>query len=167
MKKIGLFYGTSTTKTAAIAKKVVSAFGEDQIDCIPIENAWRQDFEKYDALIVGTSTWYDGELPTYWDELKPEIESMQLTGKKIAIFGLGDQVKYPDNFADGVGILAETFESVGAQLIGFTSPQGYSFEHSRALREGKLVGLVIDYENQVDQNKERVASWVEQLKKEF
>lgn len=167
MKKIGLFYGTSTTKTAAIAKKLLSAFGENKVDIIPVEDAWKKDFEEYENLIIGTSTWFDGELPSYWDEVKPELETLDLKGKKVAIFGLGDQKRYPDNFADGVGILAEVFESVGAKLIGFISPKGYEFSQSRALRDGKLLGLVLDFENQSSLTDERIKEWVEQLKKEF
>lgn len=167
MKKIGLFYGTSTTKTAKIAKKVKTAFGDAQIDVIPVEDAWKKDFENYDNIIIGVSTWFDGELPNYWDEVKPELESLKMKGKKIAIFGLGDQVKYPENFIDGMGILAETFESVGAKLVGFTSTDGYKFEMSRALRDGKFMGLAIDIENQSKKTDERIKGWIEQLKKEF
>jgi len=167
MKKIGLFYGTSTTKTAAIAKKIKEAFGSIKIDIIPVEDAWKKDFESYDNIIVGVSTWFDGELPSYWDEVKPELESLDLKGKKIAVFGLGDQIKYPENFVDGIGILAETFESVGAKVIGFTSINGYKFEKSHARRGEKFVGLAIDVENQSELTDERVKSWVEQLKKEF
>lgn len=167
MKRIGLFYGTSTTKTATIAKKIKTAFGESKIDIIPVEDAWKKDFEGYDNIIVGVSTWFDGELPNYWDEVKPELESLNMKGKKVALFGLGDQVKYPENFIDGVGILAETFEMVGAKLVGFTSTEGYKFERSRALRGGKFVGLAIDIENQSKKTDERVKQWVEQLGKEF
>ncbi|MFV0418834.1 MAG: flavodoxin [Dysgonomonas sp.] len=167
MKKIGLFYGTSTTKTAKIAKKIKTAFGDAQIDVIPVEDAWQKDFEGYDNIIIGVSTWFDGELPSYWDEVKPELESLKMRGKKIAIFGLGDQVKYPENFIDGMGILAETFESVGAKIVGFTSIEGYNFEMSRALREGKFMGLAIDIENQSKKTDERIKNWIEQLKKEF
>jgi len=167
MKKIGLFYGTSTTKTATIAKKVKEAFGSIKIDIIPVEDAWKKDFEGYDNIIVGVSTWFDGELPSYWDEVKPELESLSLKGKKVAVFGLGDQIKYPENFIDGVGILAETFESAGAQIVGLTSVEGYKFDNSRALRDNKFVGLAIDIENQSKKTDERVKNWVEQLKKEF
>lgn len=167
MKRIGLFYGTSTTKTAKIAKKIKTAFGDAQIDVIPVEDAWKKDFEEYDNIIIGVSTWFDGELPNYWDEVKPELESLKMKGKKIAIFGLGDQVKYPENFIDGMGILAETFESVGAKLVGFTSTDGYNFEMSRALRDGKFMGLAIDIENQSKKTDERIKDWIEQLKKEF
>lgn len=167
MKKIGLFYGTSTTKTATIAKKIKTAFTDATIDIIPVEDAWKKDFESYDNIIVGAATWFDGELPSYWDEVRPELEALDMKNKKIAIFGLGDQVKYPENFIDGVGILAETFESVGAKLVGFTSTEGYKFENSRALRDGKFLGLAIDFENQSKKTDERIRNWIEQLKKEF
>ena len=75
----------------------------DKIEVVPIEHAWQNDFAAYDCFIVGASTWVDGELPTYWDELLPELRTMKLKGKKVAIFGLGDQIRYPENFADGIG----------------------------------------------------------------
>jgi len=167
MKKIGLFYGISATKTAKVADKIKAAFGNTKIDIIPVEDAWKEDFEGYENIIVGVATWFDGELPSYWDEVRPELESLNMKQKKIAIFGLGDQVKYPENFIDGVGILADKFESVGAKLIGFTSTEGYNFEKSRAVRNGKFLGLAIDFENQSVQTDERIQKWVEQLKREF
>lgn len=167
MKKIGLFYGTEATKTGLVAKKIQEAFGDDMIDVIAIEKAWQKDFDKYENIIAGTSTWFDGELPTYWDELRSELESLKLKGKKIALFGLGDQVKYPDNFADGIGILADIFESVGGKIVGMTSPKDYTFEHSLALKGGKFRGLAIDFENQSGKTDQRVKDWCEQLKKEF
>jgi len=167
MKKIGLFYGTSTTKTATIAKKVKAAFGDIQIDIIPVEDAWNKDFEGYDNIIVGVSTWFDGELPSYWDEIRPELESLKMKGKRIAIFGLGDQVKYPENFVDGIGLLAQTFELAGAKIVGLTSTEGYKFESSHALRDNKFLGLAIDFENQHDKTDKRVKDWVKQLEKEF
>lgn len=167
MKKIGLFYGTSTTKTANIAKKIQESFGDSKVEIIPIEDAWQNEFQSYDYLIVGTSTWFDGELPTYWDELIPKLTTLELQNKKVAIFGLGDQVNYPDNFVDGIGALAEAFEAAGAKLVGFTSPEGYTFNQSLALKENKLLGLALDIENQPGKTKERIQHWVEQLKKEF
>ena len=52
--KTGLFYGTGTEKTTFVANKIRKAFGEDQIDIIPIESAWKRDFEAYDHIIAGT-----------------------------------------------------------------------------------------------------------------
>ena len=99
MKKIGLFYGTATAKTAAVAKKIKEAFGGDIVDIIPVEQSDEKEFNAYEYIIAGSSTWFDGELPTYWDETLPELTGLDLTGKKVALFGLGDQKKYPDNFS--------------------------------------------------------------------
>lgn len=167
MKKIGLFYAANAVKTSQIAKKIREALGTGNVEIIPAEKAWGNDFESYDNLIIGVSTWFDGELPTYWDELIPELETLNLKNKKVALFGLGDQVNYPDNFSDGLGILGEAFEKAGATLVGFTSTQDYSFNHSKALRNDEWCGLVIDIENQSKMTDKRVKAWCEQLKKEF
>lgn len=167
MENIGLFYGTSTAKTAEIAKKIHQAFADVKIDTVSVENAEKKDFEKYDYLIIGTSTWFDGELPYYWDEIVPELEALDLTGKKIAIFGLGNQIKYPENFVDAIGLLAEVFLSCGATLVGLTSSDGYQFLHSRALQGKQLLGLAIDTETQPELTDKRINEWVKQLKKEF
>ena len=109
MKKIGLFYAANAVKTSQVAKKIRKVLGAENVDIIPAEQAWGNDFEAYDNLIIGVSTWFDGELPTYWDELIPELETLDLKGKRVALFGLGDQVNYPDNFADGLVLLGDAF----------------------------------------------------------
>ncbi len=81
---------------------------------------------------MGVPTWFDGELPNYWDEFVPALEEMDLKGKKIALYGLGDQKGYSENFLDGVCIMAEILEAQGAILVGFTSTEGYIFS-TRAL----------------------------------
>ena len=90
MKKIGLFYAAKAERTSWVAEKIQKEFGEDKIEVVAIEQAWQNDFAAYDCFIVGASTWFDGELPTYWDELLPELRTMELKGKKVAI------VYYPD-----------------------------------------------------------------------
>ncbi|NDP20219.1 MAG: flavodoxin [Paludibacter sp.] len=167
MKKIGLFYGKNTVKTANVAKKIQEAFGDNEIDLVTVEDAWKKEFESYKYLIAGTSTWFDGELPNSWDELMPLLNTLDLKNKKVAIFGLGNQKDYPDNFVDGIGILAEVFEKVGAKIVGFTSAEEYDFNHSLAFKDEKFVGLVIDVENQAKKTDKRVKDWVESLKKEF
>ncbi len=167
MKKAGLFYGATTAKSAAVAEKIRQAFGKDEVNVVPIEEAAAHDFKNYDHLIVGTSTWFDGELPTYWDEVVPELRHLDLSGKKVAVFGLGDQTNYPDNFVDGIGLLADIFTASGATLVGLTSPDGYYFSQSKALRDGKLLGLAIDMDTQPELTDPRIRRWAEQIKKEF
>ena len=69
MKEIGLFYAMNAAKTSHIAEKIREKLGHKEVEMIMIEKAWQNDFQAYDNLIVGASTWFDGELPTYWDEM--------------------------------------------------------------------------------------------------
>lgn len=166
MSKIGLIYSFNTKKTAQIAELIHKELGEI-VELINAENIDGKTFTKYSNLILGVPTWFDGELPNYWDEFVPELEDLNLKKHKIAIFGNGDQVNYSENFCDAIGLMAEIVEDCGAKLVGKTSVEGYTFEHSKAIRETHLLGLALDFENQVNKNKERVSAWVEQLKKEF
>jgi flavodoxin I len=167
MKKIGLIYSFNTNKTALIAKKILENFTGDQIEDVNAENITEEKFKSFDNLILGCPTWFDGELPNYWDELIPAIEDMNLKGKNVAIFGNGDQKNYPENFCDAVGLMAGILESRGAKIVGFTSIEGYTFESSKANRGDKFSGLTLDFENQARLNKKRVDHWCGQLKKEF
>jgi flavodoxin I len=167
MKKIGLFYSFNTKKTAQTAKRLIEAFGEDAIEAINAETLTEDQFLSYDNLVLGVPTWFDGELPNYWDEFVPALEDLDLKGKKVAIYGAGDQKGYPENFVDGIGIMAGLVESGNATLVGLTSTEGYSFESSKAQRGDQFCGLALDFENQSSKNKERINRWVDQLKKEF
>jgi len=167
MKKIGLFFSFNTNKTARIAEHLKEAFGDADLELINVEEANSEQFLSFDNLICGVPTWFDGELPNYWDEFVPDIEDMDLKGKTIALYGLGDQKRYSENFLDGMGILGELFEEQGAKLVGFTSREGYNYEKSKAERGEQFIGLGIDFENQGSMNKERIDNWVKQLRKEF
>ncbi|MGF7139243.1 flavodoxin [Roseimarinus sediminis] len=167
MKKIGIFYSFNANKTNQIGKKILEAFGDADIEAVNAEDVTEALFTKYDNMIIGVPTWFDGELPNYWDEFVPALEDISLKGKKAAVYGLGDQKGYPENFNDGVGIFAEILENQGAEIVGFTSREGYTYESSRAERGDQFCGLCIDQENQARMTKKRIENWIEQLKKEF
>ena len=167
MKKTAIIYSFNTKKTGKIAERVRESLNDEKVEMVNAEELTEELFMSFDQIIMGVATWFDGELPNFWDEFVPALEDLDLKEKKIALFGLGDQKGYPENFIDGVGVMAEILEAQGANLVGFTSIDGYEFESSRALRGEQFAGLAIDYENQGSMNKERVAAWVDQLKKEF
>jgi flavodoxin I len=167
MKKTAIIYSFNTVKTAKIAEKIKEAFSSNDVEMVNAEEINPEIFLAFDNLILGVPTWFDGELPNYWDEFVPDLEDLNLKEKKIAIFGLGDQKNYGENFIDGVGIMSEIIENCRGTLVGFTSTDGYLFEASKAQKGNQFAGLAIDYENQGLKNKERVGSWVEQLRKEF
>ncbi len=165
-KKIGIFYGSSTGQTEHVAEKLQQLLGEENADLINIDGAVKKDLEKYKYLILGTPTWGLGEMQDDWEDFSGILEKADLKGKKIALFGLGDQDTYPESFADGVGILYDKIRKK-TTIVGKWPREGYEFSESEAFRGGSFVGLILDQENQPEQTAERLDKWVELLKKEF
>lgn len=166
-KKPAIIYSFHTQKSKKASEKIIDAFGKSKIEAVNAEEVNKEVLEKYDHLILSAPTWFDGELPNYWDEFVPDLEEMDLKDKKFAIFGLGDQKGYPENFCDAIGILAEIIESCGGTIVGHTPLEGYTFESSRAQQGDEFVGLPLDQENQARMTEKRIHNWVEKLKQEF
>jgi len=167
MSKTAIIYSFNTQKSKKVAEKIIDAFGENNIESINAEDLTKDSIDKYSNFILSAPTWFDGELPNYWDEFLPDLEEMDLSKKTFAIFGLGNQKGYPENFCDAIGLLAEVLEDCGAKVVGQTSIEGYTYESSKAQRGDMFIGLPIDQENQARLTKNRVNNWVDQLKKEF
>jgi flavodoxin I len=168
MAKIGLFYGTQTGNTQTIAEIIQKELGGDSVvDLHDISDADASDFERYDCLIIGCPTWNIGELQSDWEGFYDELDQIAFSGKKVAYFGAGDQVGYAENFQDAMGILEEKISSLGGATVGYWPTVGYEFNESKAVRNGKFVGLAIDEDNQSDLTDSRIKSWVTQLKQEF
>lgn len=167
MGKIGLFYSFNSKKTAKIAGIVHNAFSGVDVESVNVDEVSKEHFLEFDNLIFGVPTWFDGELPNYWDELLPSLEEVDFSQKKIAVFGLGDQKGYPENFCDAIGIMASFFEERGAKIVGHFPLDGYTFESSKAVTDGQFCGLPLDQENQARLTSGRIEQWVSNLKKEF
>lgn len=159
MKKIGLFYGTFTGTTGNVAKRIAKELGPDNVELHDISTDGEL-MDKYDCLIIGTSTWNVGELQKDWDAFMPKLEHMNFEGKIVALFGTGDQDGYPDTFLDGMGMLYETFQFRGAKFVGFWPTMGYEFTSPLALYDHDyFVGLAIDEDNQSDLTDKRIKEW--------
>lgn len=166
MKKIGIFFGSSTGNTEAIAYKLQHLLGEDLTETHNVETAEQVDLERYPYLIFGTSTWGLGELQDDWESFLEIIDKTDLSNKKVALFGLGDQEIYPDSFSDAIGKVFERIEGK-TTIVGSWPTSGYSFEESVALKNNEFVGLILDVDNQSSLNDSRLTAWVEILKREF
>lgn len=176
--KIGLFYGSTTCYTEIASEKIQSKLNElfdvpvveiFNIKDIPLETAVDVS-QEFDYLIFGISTWDFGELQEDWESKWADVESLDLNGKTIALFGLGDQEGYAEWFQDALGMLHDVCINQGANPIGYW-PNGddYDFIASKALTADKshFVGLALDDEGQYDLTEQRIADWCEQLLTEF
>jgi flavodoxin I len=164
MAKIGLFFATDTGNTRKVAKMIKKHFDDGDIQPYNVTKATADELQQYDSMIFGTPTLGDGELPDTLLEFMPVLESVDFTGKTVALFGLGDQEGYPDEFVDALGILYKKLKKLGASFVGSWPNEGYEFDKSKALINDEFVGLVIDQDNQSDMTAERVEEWVEQVK---
>ncbi|MBE9221360.1 flavodoxin FldA [Cyanobacterium stanieri LEGE 03274] len=168
MAKIGLFYGTQTGNTETLAESIQEALGGDGVvDLYDVADVEVDELSNYECLIIGCPTWNVGELQSDWEGLYEDLDDVDFQGKKVAYFGAGDQIGYADNFQDAMGILEEKISQQGGQTIGYWSVEGYEFNESKALRDGKFVGLAIDEDNQSDLTESRIQSWSAQIKQEF
>jgi flavodoxin I len=168
MAKVGLFYGTQTGITQTIAEMIQKQMGgEGVVELYDISQADTDDFAEYECIIVGCPTWNIGELQADWDGFYGELDTIDFQGKKVAYFGAGDQIGYADNFQDAMGILEEKISELGGKTVGQWSIDGYDHSESKAIKDGKFVGLAIDEDNQSELTDERVKTWVSQIKKEF
>lgn len=166
-KKIGLFYGTQTGKTESAAEMIRDEFGGNVVTLHDMVKVDASDFDEYECLIIGCPTWNIGELQSDWDGFFPDLDDIDFSGKLVAYFGTGDQIGYSDNFQDAIGILEEKISELGGKSVGSWSTEGYDFSESKAVKNGKFVGLALDEDNQSDLTQERIKAWVAQLKKEF
>ncbi|BAV94098.1 flavodoxin [Ichthyobacterium seriolicida] len=168
MCKIGIVFGSDSGVTEEIASKIHECLGEDLTDVIDVYDADVDYFDKYNKLILGLSTWYDGELQSAWEEFLDDFKTVDFTGKTVALFGLGDQIGYGEYFCDGVGIIGEVVKNNGGKIIGQWPTEGYDYDESKAdLGNGKFMGLLLDEDNQSELTQERIEKWIEQVKKEF
>lgn len=166
---IGLFYGSSTCYTEMAGEKIRAQLGEALVDIFNINTTPIITAEFYDYLILGIPTWDYGELQEDWEEIWDVINEVDFTGKKVAIYGLGDQIGYPEWFQDAVGYLHSKVVARGAIPCGYWPVDGYEFEASKALTPDgtQFVGLDLDEENEFSKTAERIAVWCAQIRGEF
>jgi flavodoxin I len=172
MSKIGIFFGTDTGSTRLVAKSIFKQLGAEVADKPKnINRTSLADLLQYDALILGTPSYGMGELPGLstgclehnWEEFVPCLEGADLSGKRVALFGLGNQERYADRFASSMIHLYRIFSDHGADVIGHWSAEGYKFENSHAVIDNRFVGLVLDQRTQPYLTDERIKVWLEQV----
>ncbi|MDL2215153.1 flavodoxin FldA [Dysgonomonas sp. OttesenSCG-928-M03] len=166
MANIGIYYGSTTGNTQDLAERLAKALNVASSDVYDIGSA-KADFGKYDVILFGSSTLGYGDLQDDWESFIDDVKNADLSGKKVALFGCGDSSSYSDTFGDALGKIYDVVKNTGARLIGKVSVEGYTFDSSEAVVDGQFVGLLIDEDNESNLTDQRVALWLEDLKKEI
>jgi flavodoxin I len=170
MAKIGLFYGSNEGHTEQVAQQIKTEFDCYEADMVEVSNiahSTGSDLAVWEYLILGIPTWNNGQLQDDWDIFLPQMDQLNLTGKKVAVFGLGDQYLYSVTFLDAVGILGRKVRERGGELVGYWPADDYEIADSAALENGMFMGLAIDQDNEPEKTGERIEAWVLQLVQEF
>ncbi len=176
-KEIAIFYGSTTCYTEMASEKIqteleslVNQQGiQATISMFDIKEHALEKSTQYDLVLYGISTWDFGELQEDWESTWDDIKALDLAGKTVAVFGLGDQLGYADWFQDALGMLHDELIVLDCDIIGYWPNQGYEFTASKALTEDGefFVGLSLDDENQYEQTDERVKQWCAQIIEEW
>ncbi|QDZ24853.1 flavodoxin [Chloropicon primus] len=165
--EVGLFYSTSTGNTEAAADWISQKFEGDISDPTDIGEIDVDDLTEYSSLIVGAPTWNtgadEGRSGTAWDEVLDEIKDLDLSGKKVAVFGCGDSSSYGDYFCDAIEEVYSAMKSAGATMVGSVATDGYDFSESKSVIDGKFCGLPLDEDNESDMTEDRIAAWCAQI----
>lgn len=160
MKKIAVFYGSSTGTTSELAQRIAKAVGAEA-HCFDVANADAADAVAYDVLILGSSTWGIGDLQDDWEGFLPALASQNLAGKAVALFGCGDADSYPDSFCEALALIKEALASTGCRFVGAYTPEGYSYDATRSEEGGQLIGLCVDDVNQSELTEARLQTWLD------
>ena len=170
MQKVGIFVGSSGGVTLAAAEKLQVLF--DGAALINMEEDYEdlEQFNDYDVLLIGSSTWGQGDPQRDWVDPLYEMQNDEpdLSGKKVAFFGAGDQETHGEFFVSALGKMEDIFHKCGAKTgFGHWSTEGYKYEYSYAEKGGMFCGLPIDDINQEERTEARLIAWANQVKKEM
>lgn len=168
MASVGIFFGSDTGNTEAVAKMIQKQLGKKLVHVQDIAKSSKEDIDNFDLLLLGIPTWYYGEAQCDWDDFFPELEGIDFSTKLVAVFGCGDQEDYAEYFCDAMGTVRDIVEAKGGTIVGYWPTEGYEFEASKALvDDDNFVGLCIDEDRQPELTDTRVKTWVEQIYSEM
>jgi len=172
MKKNCILYWPKGGNVETVSRKIYNQFDKTSINIYDILSIETTDLVNYDCLIIGCSTvgsetWQEAEGNNKWHGFFNQLDKVNLKGKVVALFGLGDQILYPNNFVDGMQIIKNEFEKRGARIIGKWSTEGYKFNESNAVENDYFCGLALDEDQQDELTDERIDQWLIQLETEL
>ncbi len=172
MKKIALIYWPEGGNVEAVADKIVSHFEGFEIVKASLNMLDRDILLGCSKWIVGGSTvgshiWQDATDSNKWNMFFKVLDEIDMEGKTVAFFGLGDHILYPNHFVDGLGTLQDEFEKRNARIVGQWKTEGYKFTDSEGVENDMFFGLALDMDNEEELTDKRIVEWLKIVKPEF
>ena len=159
-KPIGLFFGSTTANSERIAEILWDRLYEYGCDIHDIRSVY--NMQDYDRLVLVIPTWDFGEWQEDWENILKDVGQIDWSNKTVALVGLGDQIGYSEYYQDCMGMMYDIIAPLGAKTIGHTSTEGYTWQESKAIRDGKFVGLAIDEDSQPELTMGRIDNWLKE-----
>ena len=166
MKTIGIFYATLTKTTVGIVDEIEFFLKKDDFKTFNVKNGVKE-IENFENLILVTPTYQVGEAHAAWMNNLKKLEEIDFTGKVVGLVGLGNQFAFGVSFCGGIKYLYDIVIKKGGKVVGFTSTDGYHYEETSMVKDGKFIGLALDEENQPNLTPKRIGDWITEIKKEF
>ncbi len=168
---VGIYFATTTGKTEDVAERLHGYLNKANPPKDLADLSDLSEFLSLDGIICGIPTWNTGadceRSGTAWDDMLEEIGSMNLSEKKVAIFGLGDSSTYTENFCDAMEELHSFFQKSGAKMVGYVRKDSYTYEESKSVIGDCFCGLPLDEDSESDLTSDRLQNWAEELKHEI
>ncbi len=82
MRKIAIYYGSTTGTCEALASMIAKALGVEDENVHSVTDMTREAVESQDVLILGSSTWGCGDLQDDWYDGVEILKQADLQGKK-------------------------------------------------------------------------------------
>ncbi len=121
MAKALIVFGSTTGNTEAVANQVGEFMSGKGVE-VTVKNVTDVDVAElggdYDVTLLGSSTWGDTEIEfqeDFQEFFDDKIDSANLKGKKVAVFGCGD-TSY-ELFCGAVDALEDKMKELGADNI--------------------------------------------------
>ncbi|VUC75819.1 flavodoxin FldB [Salmonella sp. NCTC 11881] len=87
------------------AEKIRDILGPELVTLHNLKDDAPALMEQYDVLILGIPTWDFGEIQEDWEAVWEQLDDLNLEGKIVALYGMGDQLGYGEWFLDALGML--------------------------------------------------------------
>lgn len=141
MAKAIVIYGSTTGTCEDLANRIAGKLGAEAVN---VTDFTADKVADCDLVVIGSSTWGDGDVQDDWYDGMETLKGCDLSGKKVAIFGCGDKDSYPDSFCGSIEKLHEAASATGAQIVG---------------EQDGFHGLALDEVNSPDATDAKIDAW--------